>query len=107
AISDASGTFRMSPGFGMDFDPVRRAYILWDGGGTVWKLSIPTPLTPTGWAVLRQPDPVGSVPPVDVGTGILGKFKYIENLDAFMALDVNGDVWLYKPVGWSNPDTNQ
>jgi (2Fe-2S) ferredoxin len=40
-----------------------------------------------------------------VGTGILGKWKYIPNLDAFLGLQdaVAGNVWIYKPIGWVNP----
>jgi len=103
---DASGSLSMNALFGMDFDPVREQFVLFGGGGTVWTVNPPTPVSPTGWVVIRQPDPVGEVPPTEVGTGILGKFKYISNLDAFMLLDVHGDVWLWKPVGWSNPGSN-
>src|SRR4029077_8347884 len=44
-------------------------------------------------------------PTADVGTGILGKWKYIPNLDAFMALQdaIAGNIWLYTPPGGQAP----
>jgi hypothetical protein len=45
------------------------------------------------------------VPATDTGTGILGKWKYIPNLDVLMGLQDStlGNVWVYKPAGWTNP----
>ena len=39
---------------------------------------------------------------VTVQNGVLGKWKYAEELDAFIALEdaVEGNVWAYKPFGW-------
>jgi hypothetical protein len=91
---------------GMDYDPVRRHYVLWCGGGSVWAVTPPPgPATPTGWTVSRISAPVGAVPTQDVGKGILGKWKYIPNLDAFIGLQdiVHGNIWIYKPVGWVRP----
>ncbi|MEO6929208.1 MAG: Ig-like domain-containing protein, partial [Casimicrobiaceae bacterium] len=107
SIIDPTGQFSMNVNFGMDFDPVQSNFVLWNGGATIWRATPPAGLGSSGWIISREPAPVGAVPPSAVGTGVLGKFKYIMNLNAFMALDVNGDVWLYKPVGWSNPDTGQ
>ena len=106
SIDDASGQFVMDDDYGMDFDSRRSSFVLWHGGGTVWRVTPPSPPGPTGWVVTREPPSVGAVPPSSVGTGVLGKFKYIQSLDAFMALDVHGDVWLYKPVGWLNSGTS-
>jgi hypothetical protein len=90
---------------GLDFDPVRREHKLWCGGGHVWSLKAPETLGATGWTVTRQPQPAQDVPNASVGTGVLGKWKYIESLDVFMALQdsVQGNVWIYKPVGWRMP----
>ncbi len=30
--------------FGMDFDPLRGAFMIWYGGGDVWRLTPPTPI---------------------------------------------------------------
>jgi hypothetical protein len=92
--------------FGMDLEPDTGELVYWGGGGAVWKVRPPTPIAPTGWTVTKQPNPVGSVPSTNVGTGILGKFKFAKNLGAFVALEVSGDVWLYRPVGWVDPDGN-
>ncbi len=96
-----------SEDYGMDRDPGTGDLVYWGGGGAVWNVRPPTPIGPDGWTVTRQPDPVGPVPSANLGTGVLGKWKYIRNLDAFMALEVTGDVWLYRPVGWSDPGQNQ
>lgn len=90
---------------GFDFDPLRRHYVLWCGAGDVWALKPPSTVAASGWALQKQVIPAGSLPSAALGTGILGKWKYIPNIDAFMGLqDSNaGNVWLYKPYGWQSP----
>jgi hypothetical protein len=46
-------------------------------------------------------------PSTAIGSGALGKWKYVQQLDAFVGLadSYDGNVWLYKPVGWINPVT--
>ncbi len=87
---------------GMDFDPKRHNYALWCGDGRVWMMKPPATPSPSGWVITQQPAPQGAVPNGDIGTGILGKWKYIENLDVFMGVQdsVQGNIWVYKPVGW-------
>lgn len=110
---DPTGEFQalMSSGIvgirncGFDFDPVRSQFALWCGDGRVWMLEAPAVLSGAGWTIRRQPAPAGPVPNGDVGTGILGKWKYAPDLDAFIGLqdDVQGNVWVYKPFGWRAP----
>jgi hypothetical protein len=94
---------------GFDFDSQRRQYALWCGGSEVWMLTPPVSMAPAGWTLRKQAVVLGggggAAPTADTGTGILGKWKYIPNLDAFMALqDSNvGNIWLYKPFGWQSP----
>jgi hypothetical protein len=90
---------------GLDFDARRRTYALWCGDGRVWTLTPPPTLSPNGWTITKNPTPTTPVPNGDVGTGVLGKWKYIPNLDTFIGLQdsVAGNVWVYKPVGWTNP----
>lgn len=90
----------------LDFDPQRRQFALWCGDGRVWMLEPPATLSANGWTVRQQRSPVLAVPNGDFGTGILGKWKYIPNFDVFMGLQdsVQGNVWVYKPVGWQAPD---
>lgn len=107
---DPSGEFAAllaSTGFeirkcGLDFDPKRSTYALWCGGGTVWMLEPPASLSAAGWSIRKAIVPPGPVPDGAVGTGVLGKWKYARDLDAFLALQdsVAGNVWVYKPVGW-------
>ena len=89
---------------GMDFDPIRRKYGLWCGDGRTWMITPPTVLGPTGWTINKQVAPTGAVPPANDGQGgVIGKWKYIPNIDAFIGLtNINeGQVWIYKPVGWT------
>lgn len=91
---------------GLDLDPTRRQYALWCGGAEVWMLKPPEVTSPHGWVLQKQAmAPSLRKPTADVGTGILGKWKYIPNLDAFMGLQdaVAGKIWIYKPVGWNRP----
>jgi hypothetical protein len=90
---------------GFDLDPVRRNYVLWCGGTDVWTLKPPATVGSTGWILQKQVVPTGSAPTTALGSGILGKWKYIPNLDAFMGLQDStaGNVWIYKPYGWQSP----
>lgn len=87
---------------GLDYDPIRKHYALWCGDGRVWALTPPATLSAAGWVITRQRTPVLEVPNGSVGTGILGKWKYVASLDAFVGLQdpVHGNIWIYKPVGW-------
>lgn len=89
----------------IDFDPVRKDFKLWCADGRVWSITPPTPLAAAGWVIQKAPAPVGAVPTESIGTGVLGKWKYIPNLDVFMGLAdaVQGNIWIYKPHGWVNP----
>ena len=106
---DATGGFVLDRDFGLDYDPVRHRFALWRGGGRVWMLEPPPTVSPAGWRVEEQPAPTSEVPSGDVGAGILGKWKYIPNLDVFLGLQnsIDGNIWLYKPIGWQRPDLNQ
>ncbi len=104
---DPSGQFNFGrlPVFGMDYDPVQKRFMLWGGGGTVWALQAPETVQPAGWTLIKQPSPNSPIPLDDVGTGILGKWKFIPNLNAFLTLQGHtlGNIWIYKPIGWERP----
>ncbi len=91
---------------GLEHDPVRGQYLLWCDDGRVWSLKPPATVSAVGWEVGLQPAPVGAVPNARTNSGVLGKWKYIPNLDVFMGLQdsVQGNIWIYKPVGWKNPE---
>jgi hypothetical protein len=90
---------------GMDYDPHRKHFKLWCGDGRTWNLTPPAVPAATGWTIVKAAAPTGPVPTESVGTGILGKWKYVPNFDVFMGLAdaVLGNVWIYKPHGWVNP----
>lgn len=120
--------FTMTADFAIEFDEVRQKYTLWDAHnqGKVWEteaaydaqgdlLSTWTirPLFST--TLLSQP--AGALADGSLGaspfTGVLGKWKYVPELNAFLALNefntVNQDaeVWLYRPLdvaGTPDPD---
>lgn len=90
---------------GLEFDPVRKDFKLWCGDGRVWAVTPPPTPVATGWTIVKASLPPSAVPTESLGTGILGKWKYVPNLDVFMGLAdaVQGNIWVYKPHGWVNP----
>jgi PKD repeat protein len=91
----------------LKFDPVRENFLIWCGDATVWRLNPPATNATTGWTV--QTIQGGGTPPVKkVGTGILGKWKYAPGFDVFIGVmdQIDGSVWVYKPVGWIDPGTD-
>lgn len=99
--------FTLTTAYGIDYDISRDQYLLWAGGSSVWALKSPGYASPTGWTITKQPLPVLPVPSTSIGSGVLGKWKYVQQLDAFVGLvdSYDGNVWLYKPVGWKSPLT--
>jgi Bacterial Ig-like domain len=112
---DLTGSWALDRGYGMDFDPVRGQYLLWGGTGEVWTLRAPANVSPQGWTIARLPPPPTVETPtsdydgasLQFGGGVLGKWKYIPQLDAFVGLQdtAAGNVWIYKPAGWVRPGT--
>jgi hypothetical protein len=105
---DANGSPVITNLHGMDFDPVRSAFVLWDGSGDIWYLKPPRngpAFTPEGWTVSRAPMTGPDRPAVQLLTGTLGKWKYIGTHDVMMGIGDGdeGQVWVYKPEGWQPP----
>jgi hypothetical protein len=95
---------------GMDYDPVRSVFALWDGGAHVWYLAPPTggsAFATSGWTLRRAPVAGPDAPALSMSAGILGKWKYVPTHDVMMGLGDGhqGQVWVYKPVGWRPPQT--
>jgi hypothetical protein len=95
----------------LEFDPGRGTFPLWCGAGVVWELHEPASGNGiSGWTVTKR-SPAGPVPPGIIDTGILGKWHYAAYYDVFVGLEDsnNGQIWIYKPVGWiqPNPPGNQ
>ncbi len=105
---NVNGQFVLSKLHGMDFDPRRSVFVLWNGDGSVWHLKPPASgpaFTATGWTVAEAPVSGTSSPALTAGTGVLGKWKYLRSHDVMLGLGdgVEGQVWIYKPVGWQPP----
>lgn len=106
--------FVMSEHFGIDYDESRDVFVLWDGGRDVWTLKLPEPdenglVSASGWVVTKDNVLGGEAPgglPSNTA-GILGKWQYAPELNAFIGLSLDdpiaGNVWVYRPEGWVNP----
>ena len=106
--------FAMTEAYGLDYDKNGQRLLLWDGGGEVWYVDVPDRdatghLSSTQWIVHLMNSMTQAFPSEDIATGVLGKWHYIEDLGAFMALEeattsggTDGTVWLYRPEGWQS-----
>jgi hypothetical protein len=90
---------------GIKHDSRRGDHVLWCGDGRTWSLRAPSSLGATGWTINKNTATSAEVPSDPVGAGVLGKWKYVPALDAFIAVSnpVQGNVWLWKPHGWVDP----
>jgi hypothetical protein len=103
-----NGQFVLSKLHGMDFDPRRSVFVLWNGDGRIWHLKPPASgsgFTAAGWTVVPAPVSGASAPALIGTTGVLGKWKYLRSHDVMLGLGngFEGQVWVYKPVGWQPP----
>jgi hypothetical protein len=109
------GPLVLNEHFGMDFDFTRGAFVVWDGGPDVWYI---TPAGGAGSWTAQQAarNAAGPLPSQQDGAitvngsttpprGVLGKWKYAADYDVFLGVinPTTGDVWVYKPKGWSPP----
>lgn len=104
--TDLSGEFVPSGNYGLDYNQVTNQFLLWKGGKDIWVLDPPAGVSATGWTIDKQNVQSTTFPNGEFGTGILGKWKFASDLNAFIGLqDINdGNVWLYKPIGWVLPN---
>ena len=94
--------------FGLQYDPVLEAFLLWAGDQNVWMLEPPDDLDPdgdgvqseaTGWS-LSPLEPLGTGPTIPAKyTGVYGKWLYLPEERAYLGVidPVSGDVFVYKP----------
>ncbi len=102
--------FETNKDMGIAYDDVNQRFVLWDGKerGAVYYA---TPSFDANgvmrrtWSVDKVLSTTAAQPQGNFANGVLGKWLYIEELDAFMALDEyqvatkDAAIWLYKPVG--------
>jgi hypothetical protein len=101
--------FEMTTSFGMDYDASTGKLLLWDGSNAGTIYSTKAVLDSNGqiapvWVVEQIQSTTASQPSGDFVAGVLGKWKYVSELGAFIALNEYNDttkdseVWLYKPL---------
>jgi hypothetical protein len=114
-VVDVNGApFIMAPdgfSFGAAYDEINDRIYLWNGHdtnpGTVYYITIPAWDITTGWAsttwVATKVVPAGATPNGNFQTSVLGKFRYVTELGAMVALDkadaannIDPGVWLFK-----------
>jgi hypothetical protein len=92
----------------IEYDQVNDQFVLWDGNlqGTVWVTKpeyLPGGAMDPIWTVHVAPSTTFAQPAGNHVRGVLGKWKYISELGAFIAMDEwNNDsrdasIWMYKP----------
>lgn len=107
-VSEDGSAFVMNVDFGIDFDSKNGKILMWDGrdAGTTWETEATYDNAGnllTTWTVHKRISMTASQPDGSFQTGVLGKWHYVADLNAFVALDeyssVTADaaVWLYKP----------
>ncbi len=94
--------------YGFDYDAPRNRLLLWGGGGDVWALYPPPVVSPNGWHIEKLVSATTQTPYNDPGFPVMGKWKYIPQIDAFMALQdwYAGNIWIYKPENWIDPTSD-
>ncbi len=106
AVSGGSFDFSKLGGYGMDYDPLRKVYVLWNGDPLIWILTPPSDLATGKWVLSPVTSTSQDAPDkstfTDILTGILGKWKYIRALDCYIGVYdyYTGDIWAYKPLNW-------
>ncbi len=99
--------------FGLEYDPPRDRFLLWEGTNELWELKAPDDLATGHWILKRLTPPITNNPYPDriadsvlsgggyyTWTGTAGKWKYIAEWDVFIGLyhPIRGDIWVYKPA---------
>ena len=105
-VVDADGYFtrRHTASFGIQYDPGRDLYWLWEGEKEVYSLTPGTSDGRSGWVITQYYDPGASLYPqaraeLRVFHGILGKWVYDPANDVLLGCYHwgSGDIWVYKP----------
>ncbi len=109
ALFNEDGTpFTMTVNFGMAYDEASGKLLLWDGTerGKVWSteaaFAADGSISPN-WVVKALASTTSAQPGGNFLNGVNGKFKYVAELGAFIALNefdaatLDAGVWLYKP----------
>jgi len=107
-IREDGTPFPISGAFGIEYDAANDQLLLWDGSdkGTVWAVRIaydPSGNILSTLMVKKLPSTTKTQPGGNFFKGFFGKWDYIDELGAFIALNeyssltLDAEVWLYKP----------
>jgi len=107
-IREDGSRFPMTGNFGIEYDALNDQFLIWDGGdkGTVWtfKLSVDSNGNLVTTVIVKQlPSTTMAQPDGNFISGVLGKWDFIDELGAFIAINeysattFDAEVWLYKP----------
>lgn len=108
-LGDASGsTFPVNAQQGIAYDSSTGKIYLWDGKsrGTVWETQaqyLPDGSLASIWTIVPRVSTTAAQPQGGEYNGVLGKFHYVAELGAIIALEAwdggrqDAPVWLYKP----------
>ncbi len=107
-VKEDGSPLSLATGVGLDYDEILDQYVAWDGtqGGTVYVFRAETDAAGNlrqQWHATTVQSQTLAQPTGKFATGVFGKWKYIKQLGAYVALDeyngATGDagVWLYKP----------
>jgi len=106
----ADGTdFVTNSSSAVEYDSTNNRFLLWDGQELGTMYSTQAAFNADGslssvWVVDRLTSTTTSQPSGAFPAGVLGKWKYAEDLNAFVALNSDATVWLYKPLVAAIPE---
>ena len=116
SLVNADGSaFQMSKKYGIDYDAANDKFLLWDNtqAGTVWVTQAAFNLdgsVANTWTIEELVSTTGAQPTGQSINGVLGKWEYVHELGAFVALNEynagtkDAEVWLYKPFATAVPE---
>lgn len=105
AITDMNAS--VGSGLGLCYDTRRNKHMAYFPGAELYEITTPAgnPTPTTGWNVVKRTITSGSY--MQFGTGGIfgGLWDYAPDLGCCVGVrdGNNGDVWIYKPVGWTDP----
>ena len=114
-VNEDGTQFSLTDNFGMDYDSTRNKVYLWSGDpSTVWETEASydsNGVLKGEWTVVKRTSASGPHPNGNFANGVYGKWHFVEELGAFVALDefnfsnnTGGNVWLYKPFAAVVPE---